>query len=189
MQVAQKEILRSFKYEIHDPTPQAFLSEFPEAFPIMMEVLDELDLARANGWSSIRGDAWEVLCPVTFGKFGDTLLATGLPPFVTDVCFEWTEPDFIHFPISLLTCAAIFGVLVDRLIEEYAKEKAPPAHRNTVKKGKRKTRQGDSFVSVLASNREHVKHMRTRAQERATEVSDITRSTRDVALRFNIIST
>ncbi|KAG8884891.1 hypothetical protein FRB97_003098 [Tulasnella sp. 331] len=148
VKVAQKEILRTLKYEIHDPTPQAFLSELPAAFPVLMEVLDDLNLD--HPWRTVQQLAWNVVRQVTFGK---------------PAIYSHHEPDYISFPISLITCLGIFCALMECLAEEYAKETTVPVVSAKPRRG------GSRSTSKLRlSDREYVLYTRARAKKRAMVV-------------------
>ncbi|KAG8931111.1 hypothetical protein FRC03_002829 [Tulasnella sp. 419] len=88
-QLTQKELLRTFGYQVYDPTPQAFLSEFGLALPSVEELMRS-----ANGtdsWLMVKSSMWDILSEAIH------------------------EPDFIRFPTSLLTCASFINALVNYL--------------------------------------------------------------------------
>ncbi|OAX34809.1 hypothetical protein K503DRAFT_657827, partial [Rhizopogon vinicolor AM-OR11-026] len=91
LEVSQRDILSAFDFNIGSVTPQGFIDELWLASPTLRKATGLLK----DGWESVKVEIWDRLFDVL------------------------SEPDFLEFPVSLLTASALLDGLIIALARHY----------------------------------------------------------------------
>lgn len=98
-QLAQRNLLRYFSYNLSMPTPQAFLDELRIALPTLRDVL-EYD----HEWEDVSNETWKQLIAAARCTCHPTLKHLVAP-------FRSVGPSMLRFPVSLLTATALIEAI------------------------------------------------------------------------------
>ncbi|KAG1728382.1 uncharacterized protein EDB91DRAFT_1313973, partial [Suillus paluster] len=94
LEVSQRDILSACGFSLGSITPQGYMDELWLALPTLRKVTALLK----NGWESVQVETWD--------RLFDTLI----------------EPDFLQFPVSLLTASALLDGLIIAIARHYKAE-------------------------------------------------------------------